>query len=186
MSIFKTRRFFDNNSRLEQYRRRLKLEHCPHCLKVGHLNNHGFLRGYSEVGSEEVVRGYRVFCSNRNCRSGCGRTYSILLSDLLFGFVVRAWTLWLFVQNVSAGASRKAAWEKAAPGFSVESGYRLWRSMSRSLSRLRELLCRKCIPPDSNATLPLVQLLEHMRCAFPFASSPFASFQSYFQTALLD
>jgi hypothetical protein len=38
----------------------------------GTLIGHGLLRGYAERSSEVVVRGRRVFCSNRGLRSTFG------------------------------------------------------------------------------------------------------------------
>ena len=43
----------------------LELAWCPHCQQSGALIGHGVLRGYAECTSEVVVRGRRVFCSNR-------------------------------------------------------------------------------------------------------------------------
>jgi hypothetical protein len=84
----------------------LKLAPCPHCRQTGALIGHGFLRGYAEQGSEVVVRsrGRRVFCSNREQRPGCGGTFSVLLSTVLSGFVVRTLTLLCFATAVHFGA----------------------------------------------------------------------------------
>ncbi len=46
----------------DEYRVHLKSVACPHCRAVGHLNRHGFLRGYAEEGAEREHRGWRVFC----------------------------------------------------------------------------------------------------------------------------
>jgi len=60
----------------DEYRTHLKSVSCPHCRAVDNLNRHGFLRGYAEEGSDRVVRCWRIFCSNRGRRRGCGRTHS--------------------------------------------------------------------------------------------------------------
>ena len=67
------------------------------------LIGHGFRRGYAERGSEVEVRGRRFFCSNRHRRPGCGRTFSVLLAAVVSRFVVRAVTLFRFVEFVVSG-----------------------------------------------------------------------------------
>lgn len=181
----KGNKYCSSEFELLQYQRGLKFVSCPHCGQVGFLICHGFLRGYADVGQEIVVRGWRFFCSNRYRRRGCGRTFSVLLADVLWGFVVRAATLWRFVQGVAGGLSRKAAWERAQTGFSLESGYRLWRRLQSAQSRIREMLCRERPPPQSSSDEPLFQLAAHLQCVFASDECPFAGFQTRFQTAVL-
>ena len=69
---------------------------------IGQGSGPGFLRGYAERGSEQVLRGRRFFCSNRALRWGCGRTFSVALMNVLTGFVVRTLTLFRFAQAVLA------------------------------------------------------------------------------------
>jgi len=141
----------------------IKLVACPHCRQTGALIGHGFLRGYAERGSERVVRGRRVFCSNRALRGGCGRTFSVKLSTMLAGFMVRTLILWSFVKSVLAGLTRRAAWLGAASGaLSLSSGYRLWQRLRGAQSALRARLCREAPPPPSAAREPLAQLFTHL------------------------
>ena len=181
----KGNKYCSNESELLQYQRELKFVSCPHCGQVGFLICHGFLCGYAETGQEIAVRGRRIFCSNRYRRRGCGRTFSVLLADVLRGFVVRAGTLWRFVLGVIGGLSRKASWERVQTDFSLESGYRLWRRIQGAQSRIRELLCRERPPPQSFSDEPLFQLVTHLQCVFASDQCPFAGFQTRFQTAVL-
>ena len=64
----------------EPIRQHLKERACPWCRAVGCLIRHGFLRGYGAAAAERVQRGWRVFCSNRGRKQGCGRTFAILLA----------------------------------------------------------------------------------------------------------
>jgi hypothetical protein len=180
----KGKRYCSTEAELHQYMLGLKLMPCPHCGRVGYIIGHGFLGGYSETGQEQVVRGRRFFCSNRHRRLGCGRTFSVLLADVLMGFMVRAHTLWNYLQGVLDGLSRKAAWERTAGAFSLESGYRLWRKLQGAQAHIRALLHRRRPPPDSSAEEPLAQLSAHLLCVFP-SDCPFSSFQIHFQTPLL-
>jgi hypothetical protein len=183
----KGKRYCSNEMELDQYRLGIKDVGCPHCGQVGFLIGHGFLRGYSEFGEATVLRGRRFFCSNRYRRRGCGCTFSLLLADVLLGFMVRARTLWRFFQGVlSGGLSRKAAWEQVVSGgFSLESGYRLWYKFLEAQSHMRTLLLRQRPPPDSSTEEPLEQLFAHLHQVFPATDCPFSSFQIQFQTSLL-
>jgi hypothetical protein len=144
----------------------LKLAPCPHCRRTGALNGHGLLRGYAEGDSAVVVRGRRVFCSNRARRPGCGGTFSVKLSTVLAGFLVRTLTLWLFASAVVSGVTRRGAWLGAtrATGakLSLSSGYRLWRRLSGAQSALRVRLWREAPAPWSAAHEPLAELLAHV------------------------
>ena len=87
---------------------------CPHCRRVGTVVGHGLLVGYAEHGSERVVRGRRLLCSRRFRRSGCGRTFSVLLATVLAGFTVRTRPLSQLLEWVVGGLCRKAAWQRAS------------------------------------------------------------------------
>jgi hypothetical protein len=110
----------------------------------------------------------------------------VLLADVLLGFMVRTRTLWNYLQRVSNGMSRKAAWERAQSAFSLESGYRLWQRLSKAQSRISSFLCRERPPPYSSVPDPLFhQMPAHLRIVFPSDACPFSSFQNRFQTPLL-
>jgi hypothetical protein len=141
----------------------LKLAQCPHCRQTGALIGHGLLRGYAEQGSEVVERGRRVFCSNRGQRPGCGRTFSVLLSTVLYGFVVRTLTLYRFANAVLNGLTRRAAWlSTLIPVLSRSSAYRLWQRLHEAQSSLRTRLSGEVPAPASSAREPLAQLFAHL------------------------
>jgi hypothetical protein len=181
----KGEKYCSTEAELHQYRLGLKMESCPHCGQTGFLICHGFLRGYAEVGQERVIRGRRFFCSNRHRRRGCGHTFSVLLADVLWGFMVRARTLWRYLQGVSGGLSRKAAWERAQAVFSLRSGYRLWRRLYEAQTHIRSRLIRQCPVPASSAVEPVDQLLAHLQRVFPLAACPLSAYQGHFQAPLL-
>lgn len=109
----------------------------------------------------------------------------MLLGSVLRGFVVRAETLFRFVEQVALGGGRRAAWQTAAAGaLAVSSGYRLWRRLSNAQARLRARLCRECAPPDGGHHEPLAGLLAHFRAVFAGAGCAFSSFQLRMQQGL--
>lgn len=170
----------------DEYRLYLKSVPCPRCRGVGHLNRHGHLHGYGEEGSERVVRGWRIFCSNRGRRRGCGRTHSVLLATLLPRRSVRAAQFWKFLQSCVSGSSLKAAWETVTSTFSLECGYRLWKVFVKTQPRLRSLLYRIVKPGDSPFKNSLFQTIEHLHSAFSEAECPLRAFQLHFQQGFVD
>jgi hypothetical protein len=163
----------------------IQLWACPHCGRMGTLIGHGYLRGYAEQGQDVIVRGRRVFCSDRHRRPGCGRTFSLLIATLLAGFLVTTLTLFRFVEQVLAGLTRRTAWHAAAQGaLSSSSGYRLWRRLDREQSHLRARLCREATPLSCAHREPVAELVAHLQAVLAGATCPFAAFQGRFQEDL--
>lgn len=188
-SLFTAPRFGRDEPALAGVLLGIKLLACPHCRRIGALIGHGFLRGYAERGSEQVVRGRRFFCSNRSLRFGCGRTFSVALTTILAGFVVRTLTLLCFARAVLGGLTRRAAWVgEAGCAFSLSSGYRLWRRLSAAQSALRARLSREAPAPACAAREPLVQLLAHFGAVLGAGHDAdlFAAFQGHAQRPLFD
>ncbi len=184
MRTNKGRKYVSTEFDLHQYHLFVHSEACPCCGRVGFLISHGFLWGYSDLDSSSVVRGRRFFCSNRYRRRGCGGTFSVFLSDVLVGFIVRTFTFFRFLFGIFNGLSVKAAWERVAPSFSLQSGYRLLSRFRNAQIRIRGLLCRLHPPPDCPSSYPLFQLFVHLRFVFN-SNNPFSEFQDCFQSSLL-
>lgn len=121
----------------DKHKSELKLRPCPHCCVVGCLIQHGYLRGHGDGSHDEVQRGWRVFCSDRHRRSGCGKTHSILLTEFIFHRMVRSAHLWQLLHNLREGLRLKAAWEKIVSPFSLDTGYRLRAAFTRSQKMVR-------------------------------------------------
>lgn len=176
-----TLRYVGSAVEFDEYRLHLKSVPCPHCRAVGNLNRHGYLRGYAEEGDERIVRGWRIFCSNRHRRKGCGRTHSVLLGGFLSRRLVNASRLWEFLDGILLGLKVKAAWEKVSGGFTLECGYRLWKKFRTLQHRLRSLLCRMGNPKPSVLKDPFFQGIEHLKSLFPGSACPVTAFQLHFQ-----
>ena len=179
-------RFVSSIEQLDASLRNAKLLLCPHCKHSGTLIGHGLLRGYAEHGGERVIRGRRLFCSDRFLRQGCGRTVAILLDCVIPRFSVRATTLFDFTKVVVQGVTRRAAWLNAAVNaLSLSSGYRLWERLLGAQCYLRTKLTSLSSPPASDTTEPLAQLLEHFASALGACRCSFEQFQSQLQSAIL-
>jgi len=178
-------RFVHDRAGLDAVLAEAKQIACPHCRRIGMVVGHGLLMGYAEHGGEWLVRGRRLLCSRRFRRSGCGRTFSVLLATVLAGFVVRAGSVSRLLESVVAGGwCRKAAWEQAAPGLTLRSGYRLWARLLAVQSRVRTVLCGVGPPPASSDVRPIAQMLTHLRQVLGVTECLFAGFQLVFQRDL--
>jgi hypothetical protein len=168
----------------DKHKSRLNQMPCPKCRVVGCLIRHGYLRGYGEGVNETVQRGWRVFCSNRGRKTGCGKTYAILLAQHLYRRLVGASRLWNFLAGLLDGACIKEAWEAVASPFRLETGYKLWSCFGRSQSAIRVSL-HSMSEPQKSALSPLMQTIAHLRAGFPRATCPIAAYQHSFQRGFL-
>jgi len=170
-----------DENHFDRCRRNLKQTHCPHCHQVGFLICHGFLRGYGQHPTQKFQRGWRIFCSNRARREGCGRTHGILLAHVLRRRMVSASVVWSFFERVLAGFNLHAAWLPVNCAFCAECAYRLWNAWKKSQTWIRSWLCRVVTPAVSSAGDFLRQSLDHLRRAFESAQNPISAFQLHFQ-----
>jgi hypothetical protein len=164
----------------------LKQQRCPRCGKSETLNRHSVLRGNDPVQVRgQCVRGRRVFCSNRGRRGGCGKTFSLVLAEVLPRHTLTASLVWQWLVKRLAGFSLKAAAETLPLPFALETVYQLGRKLRRQLDRLRARLAREQSPPVSVRADPLLQTAEHLRAVFPRSPCPPAAFQLRFQRPFL-
>jgi len=177
--------YVNSKSDLDQYRSGIKLVPCPHCGAVGYLICHGYESGYGQKGPAQVIRGGRFFCSNRHRRRGCGRTFMTLLAEFMCRRIVPASTLWNFLKGVRGGRGPHAAWYKVGSPFSMQTGYRLWQEVKRQQPRIRAMLSRLQPPPETCASEPVFQMLEHLQSVFEPAHCPIVAFHLRFQSSFL-
>lgn len=150
------------------------------------MNRHSFLRGNDPATADgQLPRGQRVFCSNRGRRSGCGRTYSLCLAEVLPRHTFSASLLWQLLARLLAGGSLKAVAEDLRLPFALETVYRLRRELRQKLDLIRARLCRQQAPPASSHSDPLLQTVGHLQAVFPGAECAPAAFQLHFQRPFL-
>jgi hypothetical protein len=176
-------RFYKTQAQLTDFCSKLKLTLCPHCNLSGSLILHGYLYGYSEHGhSQRIIRGRRIFCSNRNNKCGCGRTFSILAAGFLPGFVIGAQSLWRFFDHIKNGAGRACAFRDAGLSMAQTSIYRLFKKLTLNQVRIRTFLARINAPPQApHVQNPVILTILHLCRVFAGAACPIAEFQHHFQ-----
>jgi hypothetical protein len=164
---------------------RLKCTPCPHCQMVGTLIRHGFLYGFDESSKQATVRARRIFCSNRNARRGCGRTFSVWLADKIRRLGLTTRCLWDFLQRVVAVGIRAALRSFDGP-LSDRTWLRIWKRFKHRQSTIRTALFGRCPPPPLPAEhRPEAQVLAHLLAAFPGTPCPIATFQQTLRTFFL-
>lgn len=183
-------RFVRDRQALDELLTRANQIACPQCCRAGTLVGHGLLVGYGEAGSAHEVRGRRFLCSARFRRSGCGRTFSVLIASVVAGFTVRTSTLSAFLDAVVGGITRKAAWERVQnaaselPRLSLRTGYRLWDRLVAAQMSIRTALCGLAAPPATTDERPIAQTLAHLGHVLAPTSCVLAAFQLTLQRAV--
>jgi hypothetical protein len=162
---------------------RLKQMPCPHCKVVGALIRHGYLCGFDESNPQrQTMRARRIFCSNRNARPGCGRTFSVWCADKIRRLSVTTHAVWRFLQRAVAASIAAAILVVADCRRSDRTWQRIWHRFDRSQSKIRTALLGQCPPPELPAQRPAAQVLAHLQAAFPNARCPIAAFQPAMRT----
>jgi hypothetical protein len=173
--------FYRNTAEWQVMAERLKLTHCPHCHLVGALIRHGVLYGYDDRSPpRQTVRARRVFCSNRQARPGCGRTFSVWCADKIRRLSVTTCGLWQFLQRAVASSILAASRAADCPR-SDRTWQRLWKRFNQGQSTIRTALLGQCPPPERlvepSPRPAAAQVLAHLQAAFPDADCPIAAFQ---------
>jgi hypothetical protein len=164
---------------------RLKQTPCPHCQVVGTLIRHGYLRGFDETSPRRTtVRARRIFCSNRQARRGCGRTFSVWLADKIRRLSLTTRCLWRFLQRAVA-ASLGAAIRATDCHLSHRTWQRIWKRFDHGQSKIRTLLSGRCAPPQVDSPRPAAHVLAHLQAVFPDADCPIAAFQHSMRTFIM-
>lgn len=170
---------------VEALHARLKTTPCPHCKKVGSLIRHGFLRGYDQEHQlHKTMRATRIFCSNRNRSTGCGRTFSVWMADKIRRLFLGADSLWAFLTQAAAGNNKLAAFRKLDSGLSDSAPYRIWKRFVQAQATIRTALTGLCPAPRTESETPAQLTLAHLQEAFQEARglSPIAAFQARLQS----
>ena len=178
--------FCRNAEEFDALAERLKQTPCPHCKVVATLIRHGFLYGFDDSSPQrQTVRARRIFCSNRQARRGCGRTFSVWHADKIRRLSLTTGCLWRFLHRAAA-ASIRAAIRAVACHLSDRTWQRIWKRFDQGQSQIRTALSARCPPPElptEPARRPAAaQVLVHLQAAFPDADCPITAFQHTLRT----
>jgi len=125
---------------IHQQTLQLQHEQCHHCKQSHQLISHGFVYKKQAVAVPEQAVGKRVYCSNRDGHTGCGRTIRLYLDTTLrylhyVGTCVVAWVLLLM-----SGMSIQQAYQQVTGTPDPRNAYRWLNKLMAQLSSYRSLL----------------------------------------------
>jgi hypothetical protein len=151
------------------------------------LNLHGYLYGYSDTTiSGRGNRGHRIYCSNRNNRCGCGRTFSVLFSHFIRNLSVQSFNLWMFLQHILNGLTLINSMNLLDTTLSNQCWYDLYHRFKMKQSFIRTRLMSVKDPPLlPKVTNVIHQTIFHLKASFYFSSDPISSYQNHFQRSFI-
>lgn len=135
-------RFIRDAKEGEELRRLGRHEFCPHCLRRGSLIGHGKRYVYYQSNGKRQICGYRLICSKRRGRKGCGRTISVHLSDVLRRCLWQTQELWRFVQGLLEHLKPQTSYRRVLGFAAKATAYRLCERLQKSQMHLRAELNR--------------------------------------------
>ena len=205
--------YIKNDTQFKEELYNIRASLCPHCSVMGNLICHGYLYGYAEDSNEKVHRGRRIYCTNRKRnRNGCGKSFSILYSDFIKGFSIRALTLWRALKEIASGKPIYKAFEKniektlnedensnnchfdndstandrPCSNYSISAAYAVWKSFKLNCFHIRSFLGKKRGPPkDCSASDPHTTTILHLEETYPDSKCPVSTFQEGFGVPFL-
>jgi len=179
--------FYKSESDFQKIHHQLKQSICPHCNQIGTLNLHGYLKGFTEIkGNDQIIRGHRIYCSNRGNRNGCGKTFSITLHTRFKKYIITTDILWQYLKQMAKGLNIFQALHSIESIFKTSTVYRLIRMIILNQPTIRTLLLNKHFPPKQTKTSnPLLETIHHLQSSFSNHSDPISAFQIHFQTPFI-
>lgn len=109
---------------------------CPHCSKREQLVSHGWI--YKQrSGDEREAVGKRIFCSNRNQRSGCGRTVQFYVAHRVPAMKYDAAHMFVFVLYLLLGLAVGTAYCMATRQSEPRNAWRWLDRLELNLSNFR-------------------------------------------------
>jgi hypothetical protein len=110
---------------------------CPHCSKRHQLVSHGVIYRQRSIDEREPV-GKRVFCSNRNPHSGCGRTVQLYVAQVIPSFQYGAAQVLIFLSSLLIKFTLEDAYHAATGQVDPRNA---WRWLQRLMPQLTHFRC---------------------------------------------
>lgn len=170
---------FIDSSKLSEHSIHIKIMQCSHCGKVGMLIFHGYIYRLSDYKSP-IVKGRRIFCSNRNRRSGCGRTLTVYFCEYIKQRFISAELFWYFLQSILSGLSIEKAYEEVDPScpLSLTTFYRLWQHFKSATSTIRTFLTDTYAHLTLSEECPYRETIRHLSLVYSNTGlNPIAQYQ---------
>lgn len=129
---------------IEQQTRQLQSEQCRHCQQTHQLISHGMVYK-KRVGGQPQAVGKRVFCSNRNRHTGCGRTMRFYLDTTVRYLHCASWQVVAFVLALMTDMTVQQAYFQTTGTTDPRHAYRWLNRLFVQLSSYRSLWHRPAV-----------------------------------------
>lgn len=182
--------YYASLSAIDQQTMQLDHARCRHCQQAHQLVSHGFIYK-KQPRAEPAAVGKRVFCSNRNCRTGCGRTMRLYLDSNVRSLHYAGACVVAFVLALIAGMTIAHAYAHATGAATPRNAYRWLARLGAQLSVYRSLSHRPALQDAApgvaaNRPLRLVPLSSTFKALLQrFAQPLCAVYQSQLQRSFL-
>ncbi len=130
--------YYPSLEAIEQQTLQLDNEQCAHCSQTQQLVSHGFVRKKRVGGTSEAV-GKRVFCSNRNQHTGCGRTVQLYLDSTIRYLHYAGCCVVALLLRLVEGMTVQRAYHHATGAATPRNAYRWLQKLWAQLSAYRSL-----------------------------------------------
>jgi hypothetical protein len=131
--------YYPSLEAIHQHTTQLDHAKCIHCNQTNQLVSHGFIYKKQTCAEPEAV-GKRIFCSNRNHRTGCGRTIQLYLDSIVRYLHYAGACVVAFVLSLINGMTIARAYHQATNADTPRNAYRWLNKLAAQLSHYRSLL----------------------------------------------
>jgi len=141
-------RFFENIESIDAYTRNLacyitRLE-CAHCKKNDTFMSHGFVYKHRSRDLQIPV-GKRIWCSNLNGHTGCGRTFQLYVADQIPGLQYGTAALFIFISSLLAQLSVRKSYQLATSQHETRHAWRWLNKLSRHMIEFRGVVKNRTV-----------------------------------------
>lgn len=148
--------YFPSFQAIEQTTQQLENMQCRHCQQTQQLISHGIVYK-KQVGAQPQPIGKRVFCSNRNHHTGCGRTMRLYLNTMVRYLHYAGQQVLAFVLALMTSMSVQQAYCQATGTADPRHAYRWLLRLYAQLSCYRSLWHQPTLPLwDTSIAVPVV------------------------------
>ena len=129
-----------------------------------------------------IEHGQRVFCSNRNHHSGCGRTFALNLTIKLPRLHRFTKQINQFFLHYMITLCASFSWALTHPECEdITAPYRFLKLVKKAFVKLRPILCNLSKPPDDFTYNTPLHLFSHIKNSFTGCENCMEAFILHFE-----
>jgi hypothetical protein len=182
--------YFPSFEAIEQHTRQLQYQPCRHCQQTQQLISHGRVYKKRPGAAPEPV-GKRVFCSNRNHHTGCGRTMRLYLGATVRRLHYAGLQMVAFVLGLLTPLTVQVAYFRATGTTEPRHAYRWLAKLEARMGDYRSLCHTVPLPASPSPSVRQPSLRRRLltstlgQLLMRFGQPLCASFQQQLQRSFL-